>query len=100
MPYHKLFRELHDRPPESSPWKNFPVHATDEWLATVAAGLRASGYEDPRLAATLIGATVRGLLLDLHVTSDRERTDAAFGVLIDFLNDAGTGTAAGTVGEP
>src|ERR1700728_4329183 len=35
MPYHRLFRELHDLPTESSPWKGFPAHATDEWLAVV-----------------------------------------------------------------
>jgi hypothetical protein len=43
MPYHRLFRELHDLPAETSPWKDFPAHATDEWLAVVTGG-RNSGH--------------------------------------------------------
>jgi AcrR family transcriptional regulator len=92
MPYHRLFRELHDLPAESSPWKGFPAHATDEWLAVVTAGLQPAGYKDPQVAATLIVAAARGLLLDLQVTSDPERADAAFGTLIDLLTESQTGT--------
>jgi hypothetical protein len=88
MPYHRLFRELHDLPAESSPWNGFPAHATEEWLAAVSAGLQAAGYDDPRVAATLIVAAARGLLLDLQVTSDRERANAAFDTLIDLLAQA------------
>lgn len=100
MPYHRLFRELHDLPAESSPWKGFPAHATDEWLAAVTVGLRAAGYEDPRVAATLIVAAARGLLLDLQVTSDRERADAAFDALIDLLTEARTSPGTRTDHEP
>jgi AcrR family transcriptional regulator len=100
MPYHRLFRELHDLPAESSPWTGFPAHATDEWLATVTAGLQAAGYEDPRVAATLIVAAARGLLLDLQVTSDRERADAAFDTLIDLLPQGRTGPGDRTAVPP
>lgn len=100
MPYHRLFRELHDLPAESSPWKGFPAHATDEWLAAVTVGLRAAGYEDPRVAATLIVAAARGLLLDLQVTSDRERADGAFDALIDLLTEARTSPGTRTDHEP
>jgi AcrR family transcriptional regulator len=98
MPYHRLFRELHDLPAESSPWKGFPAHATDEWLAVVTGGLQAAGYEDPQIAATLIVATARGLLLDLQITSDRERANAAFDAFIDLLIEARTATK--TAREP
>jgi AcrR family transcriptional regulator len=98
MPYHRLFRELHDLPTESSPWRGFPAHATDEWLAVVIGGLQAAGYEDPQVAATLIVAAARGLLLDLQITSGRERANAAFDALIDLLTKARTGTR--TAREP
>lgn len=98
MPYHRLFRELHDLPTESSPWKGFPAHATDDWLAVVIGGLQAAGYEDPQVAATLIVAAARGLLLDLQITSGRERANAAFDALIDLLTKARTGTR--TAREP
>jgi AcrR family transcriptional regulator len=100
MPYHRLFRELHDLPAESSPWKGFPARATDEWLAVVTAGLQPAGYEDPRAAATLIVAAARGLLLDLQVTSDPERADAAFGTLIDLLTESQTGAGVRAAREP
>jgi AcrR family transcriptional regulator len=100
MPYHRLFRELHDLPAESSPWKGFPAHATDEWLSVVTAGLRSAGYEDPRVAATLIVAAARGLLLDLQVTSDQQRADAAFDALIDLLAEARTSPGNAADHEP
>jgi AcrR family transcriptional regulator len=85
MPYHQLFRELHNLPAAASPWPDFPVRATYDWLPAVEAGLRADGRADAGPMATLLLAAVRGLLLDLHVTADRQRADAAFGALIGLL---------------
>jgi AcrR family transcriptional regulator len=85
MPYHHLFRELHNLPAAASPWPDFPVRATYDWLPAVEAGLRADGRADAGPMATLLLAAVRGLLLDLHVTADRQRADAAFGALIGLL---------------
>lgn len=86
MPYHNLFRELHNLAPETSPWQDFAAHAADDWLPTVAAGLRADGHPDPTPAATMILATIRGLLLDLHVTSDHARITQALDTFIDLLD--------------
>jgi hypothetical protein len=92
--------ELHDLPAKSSPWKGFPAHATHEWLAVVTVGLKAAGYEDPQVAATLIVAAARGLLLDLQATSAPERADAAFGALIDLLTEPRAGPGAKKAREP
>lgn len=86
MPYHNLFRELHNLPPETSPWRNFAAQAADDWIPTITAGLRADGYSDPTSMATMILATVRGLLLDLHVTSDQARVNQALDTFIDLLD--------------
>jgi AcrR family transcriptional regulator len=86
MPYHNLFRELHDLSREASPWKEFPRQAADDWLPTIEAGLRADGHPDVAAMATVILATIRGLLLDLHVTSDRPRVDAAIDTFVDLLD--------------
>ena len=86
MPYHNLFRELHNLPPEASPWQDFAAQAADDWLPTIEAGLRADGYPDPTPLATMILATIRGLLLDLHVTSDHARVNHALDIFIDLLD--------------
>jgi AcrR family transcriptional regulator len=90
MPYHELFRELHDLPAEDSPWPEFRTDATTEWVSIIEQGLRTNSYVKPRILATLVVSTVRGLLLDLHVTSDRKRIDAAFDTLMIFLASAPT----------
>jgi hypothetical protein len=96
MPYHNLFRELHNLPPEASPWQDFAAHAADDWLPTIQAGLRADGYPDPAPMATTILATIRGLLLDRHVTSDHTRVDAALDAFIGLLDRAVTPPEAST----
>jgi AcrR family transcriptional regulator len=88
MPYHEFFRELHDLPAEDSIWPEFRTHATHEWVSVVEQGLRADSYKSPKTLATLIVSTVRGLLLDLHVTADRKRVNAAFETLMTFLDGA------------
>jgi AcrR family transcriptional regulator len=95
-PYHNLFRELHNLPPDASPWQDFQQQAADDWLPTIEAGLRADGYPDPTPMATAILATIRGLLLDLHVTSDHERVNAALGAFIDLLDQPVTRSEAST----
>jgi hypothetical protein len=90
IPYHNLFRELHNLPPEASPWKDFPQRASDDWLPTIEAGLRADGCPDPAPMATVILATIRGLLLDLHVTSDHTRVNDALNTFINLLDQPAT----------
>jgi AcrR family transcriptional regulator len=96
LPYHNLFRELHDLPPEASPWQDFAAQAADDWLPTIEAGLRADGYPDPTPLAVMILATIRGLLLHLHVSSDRARVDAALDILIELLDQPVTRHQAST----
>jgi AcrR family transcriptional regulator len=86
MPYHNLFRELHNLSPEASPWPDFAAQAADDWLPTIEAGLRADGDPDPTPMATVILATIRGLLLDLHVTSDHARVNHSLDIFIDRLD--------------
>jgi AcrR family transcriptional regulator len=88
MPYHHLFRELHDLPADASPWPEFTAQATHEWLPVVERGLKDDGFRDPEALATLLVATVRGLLIDLHVTGDRKRVDGAFAALAAVLESA------------
>jgi AcrR family transcriptional regulator len=96
MPYHNLFRELHNLPPEASPWHDFAAQAADDWLPTIEAGLRADGYPDPTPLATMILATIRGLLLDRRVTSDHARVDAALDTFIGLLDQPVTRHEAST----
>ena len=51
----------------------------EEWLLPIESRLRAAGWSsnDARTAATFILAQVRGLQLDLLLTGDRTRVDAA-----------------------
>ncbi|WP_430332929.1 TetR/AcrR family transcriptional regulator [Rhodococcus sp. ACT016] len=58
-----------------------------QWVAALENGLRRAGCPDAHVTpeATLILAQVRGLCLDLLGTGDRDRVDAAFALLRDWL---------------
>ncbi|WP_328454155.1 TetR/AcrR family transcriptional regulator [Amycolatopsis sp. NBC_00438] len=56
--------------------------ATTDWLGPLEEGLRGIGR--PELA-TLVLAVIRGLLMDLDATADRERADAAFAHFLGTL---------------
>jgi hypothetical protein len=73
-PYLLLFGQLHDLPPDRTPWPEFRVRSITDWLPTIEAGLRADGHPDAAPLATAITAVLRGLLLDLNTTADHERT--------------------------
>jgi hypothetical protein len=62
-PYLRLFGQLHDLPPERTPWREFRVRSITDWLPVIEAGLRAD--------------VLRGLLGDLNTTADHERTTNA-----------------------
>ncbi|GLY94855.1 TetR/AcrR family transcriptional regulator [Actinoplanes sp. NBRC 103695] len=57
--------------------------ATTDWLGPIEEGLRGIGR--PELA-TLVLAVIRGLLMDLDATADNARTDRAFALFVDTLD--------------
>ena len=60
-------------------WPDFRIEATTDWLAPLTKGLDTLGR--PELA-TVVLAVIRGLIMDLEATEDRDRVDQAF---TDFL---------------
>lgn len=66
-------RSLHD---SEGPWRGFGEESVREWLPRLRAVLGEQGD------ATLLLAGLRGLLLDLLATGERERVDAAFEALV------------------
>jgi AcrR family transcriptional regulator len=76
-PYRLLFAQLHDLPPDRTPWAGFRVRAITDWLPAIEAALRADGHPDAAPLATAITALVRGLLQDLNTTGEHERTTDA-----------------------
>lgn len=73
-PYLRMFGQLRQST-EQDLWPGFRREATLDWLAPLAAGLRASGQRPEQ--ATLVLAVIRGLLLDLDATGDAARADRA-----------------------
>lgn len=69
-------RSLQD---EDGPWRGFGEESVREWLPRLEAVLGDRGD------ATLVLATLRGLLLDLLATGEQERIDAAFEELVSGL---------------
>jgi AcrR family transcriptional regulator len=80
-PYLRMFGRSPDTPVHRR-WPGFEQQATTDWLQPLAEGLDTLGR--PELA-TLVLATIRGLLLDLAATGDRGRTDRAFHDLTELL---------------
>ena len=83
-----LFAQLHDLPPDRTPWKGFRVLSITEWLPTIEAGLRADGHRDPAALATAVIALLRGLLGDLNTTGDHDRTTAGLRAIAGLLSPA------------
>ena len=73
-PYLRLFGQLHDLPPDRTPWTEFRVKSITDWLPVIEAGLRADRNPDAVPLATAITAILRGLLDDLNTTADHDRT--------------------------
>lgn len=88
-PYLRLFGELHDLPADRAPWPGFREMSILDWLPTIEAGLTAEGRPNATAQATLLVATVRGLLSDLTTTNDLTRTTKAWHAMIDLLNQTG-----------
>jgi AcrR family transcriptional regulator len=84
-PYLRLFGQLHDLPPDQTPWTEFRVRSIIDWLPTIEAGLRADGHSDAVALATAVIATVRGLLQDLNTTADHERTTNGLRAIAQLL---------------
>ena len=59
-PYLRLFGQLHDLPPDRTPWTEFRVRSITDWLPTIEAGLRADGHPDAVPLATAITGVLRG----------------------------------------
>lgn len=81
QPFLRVFGPLRDSGSQQL-LPGFRRAATQDWLAPLAEGLRRTSR--PELA-TLVLAVLRGLLLDLDATGDRDRADAAFGHFLDVL---------------
>lgn len=86
-PYVRLFFEvyalgMHGR----EEFAAYAESAVTEWIAFAQQALLRSGYseEQARCGATLLVATVRGLLLDLLATGERERVDEAMAKFVDL----------------
>jgi AcrR family transcriptional regulator len=77
-PYLRIFTRLNETAGEPY-WPGFRRIATIDWLGPLEQGMRSLGR--PELA-TVVLAVIRGLLMDLAATGDRQRTDRA---LRDFL---------------
>lgn len=84
-PYLRLFGQLHDLPPDRTPWTEFRARSITDWLPVIEAGLRADRHPDAVPLATAITATVRGLLGDLNTTADLERTTNALRAITKLL---------------
>lgn len=84
-PYLRLFGQLHDLPPDRTPWTEFRVRSITDWLPVIEAGLRADGHRDASPLATAITALLRGLLQDLDTTADHERTTAGVRAITKLL---------------
>jgi AcrR family transcriptional regulator len=84
-PFLVLFAQMQDLPPDRTPWKGFRVLSITEWLPMIEAGLRADGHRDAVPLATAVVAVLRGLLGDLHITGDHERTTAGLRAIAALL---------------
>jgi hypothetical protein len=80
-----LFAQLHDLPPDRTPWAEFRARSITDWLPTIEAGLRADGHPDAAPLATAITALFRGLLQDLNTTADHQRTTSALRAIAKML---------------
>ena len=69
-------------------FERFLEHFVGEWLAALEVGLRRADCPPDRVAdtATLILAQIRGLLLDLLATGDRDRVDRSFLLFVDTID--------------
>jgi len=99
QPYLRLFDQLHIgqlRDSAGRPlWPDFRRIATTDWLGPLEEGL--AGLQRPELA-TVVLATLRGLLMDLNATGDEERTARAWRDFVELLRQQrpsrGKGAAA------
>lgn len=83
-PYLDMFGRLRDDA-EQQLWPGFRREATADWLGPLEDGMRSLGLPD---RATLVLAVVRGLVLDLEATGDRDRVDRAFATFLDSVLSA------------
>ncbi len=86
-PYLRLLFEVHGLAlHDPARYPEFNEHAVGDWLALVDELFPASAEagDDRRAVATLAVAAVRGLLLDLLSTGDRERVERAFERLVEW----------------
>jgi AcrR family transcriptional regulator len=78
-------RSLHD---EDGAWAGFGKTSVSDWLPFInrmLAAMREQPRRDTDPMPTFVLASVRGLLLDLLATGERDRVGRAFGVLADLV---------------
>jgi AcrR family transcriptional regulator len=89
----RLFFESYGRSirDEDDAWVGFAHDSVADWLPLVRRMLRQDDQQNPAeeiAAATLVLAALRGLLLDLLASGDRDRIQSAFDLLQPMLNNA------------
>jgi len=92
----RLFFESYARslPTNTGPWAGFGPASVSGWLPVIDRLLSTTARESRRASdamPTLVLASLRGLLLDLLATGDRERTGRAFEALADILRQRAIG---------
>ena len=89
-PFMRLFFEVYGLAlQQPRRYAGFLDRAVEDWLAALTKGLADAGVQraQARLAATLVIAVARGLLLDLLATGDRRRINAAVKFLVGEVRE-------------
>jgi AcrR family transcriptional regulator len=100
-PYLRLFGELHGRTELHVLWPEYRALSVLDWLPVIESGLRADGDPAAPATATMLVALARGLLSDLTINDDLDRTTAGWLAAIDLLDRPARPTeTTRTVGHP
>ena len=73
----------------AGPWAGFAARTVTDWLEVLGGGAGTTGTEADPAGRTLALAVLRGCLLDLLATGDRDRTAAAIGRYLALSGDSG-----------
>lgn len=79
------------------PWAGFAARTVTDWLDVLAAGAATAGSPPGEAERTLALAVLRGCLLDLLATGDRDRVASAVGRYLSAT--AGTGRRRGVLAD-
>jgi hypothetical protein len=82
----RRFGELHYRIELRSLWPESRALSVLDWLPVIEGGLRADGGPTPPATAPMLVALARGLLSDLTINDDLDRTTAGWLAALDLLD--------------